>query len=302
MTFHPAMRSELRGIHARRPLRFRAWPGVVADFWEASGTSGGGGHYLSPQPRIVLFLDDGAAGLELSGAGVSGQGVAALYVPADVPIASRITATCDFAHVDLHLQTDALERRLASVDLRRDPRRPQLLADTDRLRPLAQMIAAEIACPTRAAIMMEGLLLATLAEVFEAPPEVGAAPARAQSGGLTPFQMAALGRHVDERIDRHLPVAELALAVGLSESWFAHAFKLTTGQSPQRWQMQRRLAAAQSLMLADPLRPLAEVAFATGFADQAHFTRSFRAEKGVPPATWRRRQAMGPNFAAEPFK
>lgn len=289
MTFQPSMRSEIRGIHAREPLRFRAWNGVVADYWQARGTTGGGGYYTSPHPRIVLFPDHGSSALELAGATRRGSGLAALYVPAEVPITSRILHDSDFAHVDLHLQPDALEGRLAGLTLLRDPRKPQFLTEGERLRPLARLIADELVNPLRPVQMLEGLLVATLAEVFEASLQP-LSPA-VQRGGLTPFQMSAVERCFHQAIDRHLAVAELARAAGLSESWFAHAFKLTTGQSPQRWQMRRRLSVAARMIVTDPYRPLAEIAAATGFADQPHFSRAFRAEYGQPPAAWRRGRA-----------
>ncbi len=303
MTFQPTMQAELRGIHAVEPLRFRAWQGVVADYWQASGIRGGGGHYLSPHPRIVLFLDDGAEALELAGPARRGAGLAAVFVPADVPITSRILRNSRFAHVDLHLQSGALERRIAALHLGRDPRLPQFVAEGDRLRPLARLIADELVNPRRPEAMLEGLLMATLTEVFEAAPEAGAnaGALRVQSGGLTPFQMAAVTRCFQGAIDRHLSVADLAKAAGLSESWFAHAFKLATGLTPQRWQMQRRVAIAAAMIEADPARPLAEIAAATGFADQAHFSRAFRLEHGRPPATWRRDLGTGV-FPAASFK
>lgn len=307
MTFQPSMQAEIRGIHAREPLRFRAWQGVVADYWQARGTVGGGGYYTSPHPRIVLFPDQGSSALELSGDRARGSGLAALYVPAHVPITSRILHDGDFAHVDLHLQPEALDRRLAGLRLGRDPNRPQFLLQGQRLRPLAGLIADELTCPSRPEQMLEGLLIATLTEVFDArgddPRAIEARPT-VQRGGLTPFQMAAVKRCFHQAIDRHLSVAELARAAGLSESWFAHAFKLTTGQSPQRWQMQRRLALAARMIVTDPDRPLVQIAAATGFADQPHFSRAFRAEYGQPPAAWRRERhgaavpdLSGPGFA-----
>ena len=39
--------------------------------------------------------------------------------------------------------------------------------------------------------------------------------------------------------------------------------------------------------LLDPHASLAEVSFATGFADQSHFTRSFRRITGMTPALFR---------------
>jgi transcriptional regulator GlxA family with amidase domain len=46
----------------------------------------------------------------------------------------------------------------------------------------------------------------------------------------------------------------------------------------------RRLARARALIGAGA--PLAEIAAATGFADQAHFTRHFKKAYGLPPGRW----------------
>lgn len=306
MGFLPAMQAELRGIQATRPLRYRAWQGVVADLWHARGASGGGGHYLSPHPRVVLFLDDGAAAVELGSGALTVSGASALYVPADVPVWSRITAARDFAHVDLHLEPEALQRRLSGQRLRHDLRQPLFRPAPAPLRQMTGLMAGEIDRPARGEMLLEGLLLATLAELFEAeaslPDNTGtdAGADTGTQGGLTPYRLDSVTRYLDTHIDRRVSVAELARAAGLSESWFAHAFKQTTGLSPQRWQMQRRIDRASAMMRAHPARPLAEIAAATGFADQAHLTRAFRAEKGVPPATWRRETGLTGAFAAEP--
>ena len=47
----------------------------------------------------------------------------------------------------------------------------------------------------------------------------------------------------------------------------------------------RRLDTAREAMLRG--RPLAEVADEVGFADQAHFTRVFKAASGLTPARYR---------------
>jgi AraC-like DNA-binding protein len=44
-------------------------------------------------------------------------------------------------------------------------------------------------------------------------------------------------------------------------------------------------------MLTDAGASLADVACATGFADQSHFTRVFSRTVGMSPGAWRRSQA-----------
>ncbi|MEM5419502.1 MULTISPECIES: helix-turn-helix transcriptional regulator [Paraburkholderia] len=81
-----------------------------------------------------------------------------------------------------------------------------------------------------------------------------------------------------------LRVADLAQAVGLSPFHAARLFTQATGLPPHAWRTQLRLQRALA-----PLREgatVAEVAAASGFTDQSHFTRHFRRMFGVPPGRW----------------
>jgi AraC-like DNA-binding protein len=66
----------------------------------------------------------------------------------------------------------------------------------------------------------------------------------------------------------------------------SRGFRQVYGASPNAFRMQQRGRLAWSrIVTADP--PLADLAFALGFADQAHMTRTVRAITGAPPALWR---------------
>lgn len=83
-----------------------------------------------------------------------------------------------------------------------------------------------------------------------------------------------------------LPI--LAGLAGLSLAEFARGFRAAMGESPHAYLTRRRIEHAQALLLAHPAQPLAEVAAALGFADQAHFSRRFRQVTGTTPARFRR--------------
>jgi AraC-like DNA-binding protein len=88
-------------------------------------------------------------------------------------------------------------------------------------------------------------------------------------------------------LSARLPLAELADAVGLSPFHAARLFSEATGMPPHAWRNQVRLQRALA-----PLRagvPVTEVAAASGFTDQSHFTRHFRRMFGVPPGRWQAR-------------
>ncbi|MBU9344787.1 AraC family transcriptional regulator [Burkholderia multivorans] len=80
---------------------------------------------------------------------------------------------------------------------------------------------------------------------------------------------------------------EVAQAAGLSPFHAARLFTRATGMPPHAWRNQLRLQRALA-----PLRagvPVADVAAASGFVDQSHFTRHFKRMFGVPPGRWQAR-------------
>jgi len=85
--------------------------------------------------------------------------------------------------------------------------------------------------------------------------------------------------------DRRMQLPELAAAVGLSPSRLAHLFKTHTGLAIRRYLLWLRLG--------DALRQLARgvslttAAHAAGFADSAHFSRTFRGMLGITPSALR---------------
>ena len=286
------MQARTQALHTLAPLAFRRLDGAIADVWSVRGETGGGGFYLAPDPRIVVFLTETAMTLRAAEGGPELRGVQAFYVPPGVPLWSRLERGQDLAHIDFHLESAALQQRLKRAAVQADLTQPQMIGDTPRILALAQMAAEEVRAPRRGEMVLDGLLSALLGEVFDKDgPEDGredkAREGPLPGGGLTPRQRAAVERHLQAHLTRQIPVAELAEVAGLSESWFAHRFKQQFGETPQRWQSRRRLEAARAMM-ADPALSLAEIAHATGFADQAHLSRLFRAAFGQPPSVWRR--------------
>jgi len=83
------------------------------------------------------------------------------------------------------------------------------------------------------------------------------------------------------------PLKDLADMTGLSASYFSRAFKASTGMAPYRWYLAERVRRAQGALL-ETNDSLAEVALASGFADQSHFTRAFRTITGASPGAWRK--------------
>lgn len=82
-------------------------------------------------------------------------------------------------------------------------------------------------------------------------------------------------------------LAELASLCRMSRSYFAEAFKQTTGLPPHRWLLLHRVRRARELLKLTRM-PISEVALECGFADQSHLTRVFSRLFQMGPAAWRR--------------
>lgn len=99
----------------------------------------------------------------------------------------------------------------------------------------------------------------------------------------------------DELASRALgPVhlASLASASGVDPATLSNAFRTTYGCTPREFIRRQRVAWASG-PLRHSRRPLSAIALDAGFADQAHFTRSFKRETGLTPGQFRAISADG---------
>ncbi|WP_250451977.1 AraC family transcriptional regulator [Caballeronia sp. ATUFL_M2_KS44] len=80
-------------------------------------------------------------------------------------------------------------------------------------------------------------------------------------------------------------LTELARTVGLSTFHAARLFTRETGLAPHAWRNQLRIVRALPALRAGA--SIADVAAASGFTDQSHFTRHFKRAFGVAPGRWR---------------
>jgi len=85
---------------------------------------------------------------------------------------------------------------------------------------------------------------------------------------------------------RRLTLDELAREAGVHPVHLSRIFRRCVGEGIGEHVHRLRVRTACERML-DPYASLAEVSFAAGFADQSHFTRSFRRITGMTPAAFR---------------
>ncbi len=153
---------------------------------------------------------------------------------------------------------------------------------------LVDLLLPQMAAPDAArAMFVEHVGMAFLAHAIERYGD-GPAPARGPvRSGLSPWQERRARDLMQARFATPLTITEVAEACRLSPSYFAAAFRRSTGHSPHRFLTTLRITEAKRLMLGTAL-PLAEVALLCGFGDQSYFTRAFSQAVGTSPGQWRR--------------
>lgn len=198
-----------------------------------------------------------------------------------------------FDFVLLEISHAALER---AIDDKPGPRVSGLVQVTaardDVLAHLACALAPALEHPAEASLLfVDQVCLAITSYLVDLHGRAAPAAGPRTRRVLSRSHEARAKEMLRDKIDGAISVAEIADACKLSRSYFIHAFRETTGQTPHQWLIAQRLERAQALLL-DFERPLADVAAACGFADQSHFTRVFSQYTGTPPGTWRRKMRV----------
>jgi AraC family transcriptional regulator len=152
---------------------------------------------------------------------------------------------------------------------------------------LAQALAGAMEQPgDGTAIFADCVALAFFAHIVRAYGSVPIGGPNAR-GGLAAWQLQRARDYINVNLAHDPSIAEIAHECGLSSSYFARAFKRSTGVPPYKWLTKMRVERAKEL-LKDPRCELADIAQLCGFVDQSHFTRVFSRSEGYSPGRWRR--------------
>jgi AraC-like DNA-binding protein len=123
-----------------------------------------------------------------------------------------------------------------------------------------------------------------------------AALPREKTGWLAGLRDPAIGRALSlmhARLNEGWTADALAREVNLSRSTFADHFNALIGVPPMRYLFNWRMQVARQ-KLRKTRRTIAEIAFEVGYESEVAFTRAFRREFGLPPATWRKESLTSP--------
>lgn len=291
MTFVPRMQNCIEGVTVLRDLKWRAWPGVVADVWDVHCAAGARGDYLSPDPRFFIALEHDASASIVLHAPKSAHPTLKRtwvegpisFIPAGVRLRTHVEQDLRLRHLDLHLDADMLTQRLGEAGALHDIATPRLTFPDEHVMTLARQVAQLCLSPGGADnLYSDSLLTALLAAAFGVRGGEGR-----RRPLLTLWQLRRVTEFIDANCQRRIRLDEVAALTGLSQSHFSHAFKATTGLPPYQWQMRARIERTKELLDEVDIA-LSDIAVRMGFADQAHLTRTFRRFTGHTPAAWQR--------------
>ncbi len=112
------------------------------------------------------------------------------------------------------------------------------------------------------------------------PPRSPAGPAAASA---TQRMRQRAERHIHDHLDDStMSVASIAAGLGVSPRYLHRLFE--GGPQVMQWVLEQRLQASREDLATRGTRPIADIAWACGFASPAHFSRAFKKRFGVPPS------------------
>ncbi|WP_238393395.1 AraC family transcriptional regulator [Myxacorys almedinensis] len=110
---------------------------------------------------------------------------------------------------------------------------------------------------------------------------------REHEDGLPKQKLRQAIEYIQAHLGENLSLSDIATELGMSQYYFCHLFKRSTGISPHQFLIHQRVEQAKQL-LRQPERTITSVAMDCGFANQSHFAKCFRRCTGMNPNQFRK--------------
>jgi AraC-like DNA-binding protein len=107
-----------------------------------------------------------------------------------------------------------------------------------------------------------------------------------KSLGLPRYKLRRVTAYVQERIGSPISLDDLATIAGVSRFHFHRQFRKSLGVTPHAYVLRARIERAKTLLTGSDLT-IGEVSGAVGFADQSHFSNTFRKLTAMTPRGFR---------------
>lgn len=242
------------------------------------------GHVATDLVAIVLRPpehEDGQFGADHVGhRGVRGS---VNVLPAGMPYTYSCEGARDTLHLSLAGACDAADDDGSGIRGLR--LRPLFAAADPLIVSIGTALLSEATAEPRDRLYGESMATALRAHLARRYGVASTATARPASS-VTTRQMQRVLDFIEAHPAHDLGLGELAKVAGMSRTRFLGGFKRTTGMSPHRYVMGRRVERAK-VLLADPDVPLQEVAAQIGYTEQTSFSRMFRRIAQITPGAYR---------------
>jgi YesN/AraC family two-component response regulator len=93
-------------------------------------------------------------------------------------------------------------------------------------------------------------------------------------------------QYIESNYYRPITLGDVAKEIGYSPAYLTNLTRQHTGQTIQRWIIERRMLAAQQLLI-ETDQIVEKIATQVGYQHTVHFFRQFRQFHGTTPQTWR---------------
>jgi AraC-like DNA-binding protein len=123
-------------------------------------------------------------------------------------------------------------------------------------------------------------------EIRRSPPFGTVAEGSLQKPGLPAARLKRVLAFIDSHLDENITLGELARNAMMSVYYFATLFRRSTGLSPHRYILHRRVFRARELLRNTRLSVM-DVSLELGFQHQNNFARAFRRITGMTPTHFR---------------
>ena len=105
------------------------------------------------------------------------------------------------------------------------------------------------------------------------------------SDGLPPYKLKQALNYINDNLDQPIKLKDIAQLLDLSQYYFCHLFKESTGIAPYKYIIRQRVEKAKGLIRKSQLS-LADIAYECGFSSQSQMTQHFRRCVGVTPKVY----------------
>lgn len=271
------------GYRPNRSSRSLGWDNCEMAYWNVQPES----HEYESREDVLLALHlDPEVNIELR---INGQSCDYQTVPGLITLVApgskiRFRPDATFRFYILHLPSGSIELDRSSAHNQEVDRLLQFGNDNN-LRQMMSIMLNELMSPSSSCVRFVHSLSDTIAlylsDRLQQKIDFSSQPPWARE------MMTEIDKLICEETRARSSVKKIAESVGLSKNRFNVLIKSMTGLPPHRYIFEKRIALAEFLLRNTSL-PLSEIALRAGFANQPHFTESFRKARGVTPLRYRK--------------